>query len=594
MAEQGAVAVVRWLGGFLRPYRVRVWVALLALLLGSASWLVLGQGVRLLVDQGFLSGDREALNRLMLLVLLINLVGALAVFVRFYLMTWLGERVSADIRKAVFDRLLTLSPDFFASTRTGEVISRFTADTTVLQTVVGMSLSMALRSALTLVGALVMMLVTSPLLTMAVMVAVPLVLGPILFFGRRVRRLARDSQDRLGDVGAYLDETLHGIQTVQAFCHEARDRAQFDHHVEAVMAAAKARIRARSALIASVMILSVTAITLVSWLGALRVFEGVLTAGALSAFLFYAVLVATAVATLSEVLGEVQRAAGASIRLRALMQQPPTLIAPRVPRSLPNPVRGALSFHDLDFAYPTSSLPVLKQFTLTIRSGERVALVGPSGAGKSTLFQLLMRFYAPSKGQLCLDGVDAAEVDPAQWRQQFALVAQEPTLFATTVMENVRYACPEAPRDAVIAACRAAHADAFIAQLPQGYDSELGERGVRLSGGQRQRIAIARAILADRPILLLDEATSALDAVSEQAVKAALERAMAGRTTLIIAHRLATVINADRLVVMEQGRIRATGRHHELMASDPLYRELAQLQLLGEPQDGEDTLLQGG
>lgn len=574
-------SVLPWLWDFLSPYRLRVTLALIALIVGSGAWLSLGQGVRLLVDRGFLSGDPATLNRMMMLVLVINLVAATAVFVRFYLMTWLGERVSADLRKAVFDHLLTLSPAFFETSRTGEVISRFTADTTVLQTVVGMSLSMALRSALTLIGGGVMMLVTSWQLTLAVAVAVPVVLVPILFFGRRVRTLSRASQDRVADLGARVDETLHEIQTVQAYGHEPVDRALFHQDVESVMATAVRRIRYRSGLIAAVMLLSVSAITLVSWMGALEVMAGGLTAGQLTAFMFYAVLVAGAVATLSEVIGEIQRAAGASERLRELMDVPAAIQSPRSPRPLPRPLRGALQFDQVAFAYPSApNRPVLKAFSLTIQPGERVAFVGPSGAGKTTLFQLLKLFYRPQRGDIALDGVTTHQCDPQVWRRQFALVAQEPVIFATSVLENVRYGRPEASLAEVEAACRAARAHEFIVTLPEGYHADLGERGVRLSGGQKQRIAIARAILADRPILLLDEATSALDAVSEVAVQEGLERLMAGRTTLIIAHRLATVVNADRLVVLDQGEISAVGTHEELLQASPLYRQLAELQLM--------------
>ncbi|MBY5980806.1 ABC transporter transmembrane domain-containing protein [Ferrimonas balearica] len=579
-------AILPWLWEYLRPHRPRVLLALLALAVGSASWLVLGQGVRLLVDEGFLSGDPAALNRLMLLVLLINLVGAVAVFVRFYLMTWLGERVSADLRKAVFDHLLQLPPSFFAEQRTGEVISRFTADTTVLQTVVGMSLSMALRSALTLVGGGVMMAITSWQLTLAVVVAVPVVLGPILFFGRRVRRLSKDSQDRVADLGARVDETLHEIQTVQAYGHEPLDNRAFRADVESVMATAVRRIRYRSGLIAAVMLLSVTAITLVSWMGALEVMAGGLSAGQLTAFMFYAVLVAGAVATLSEVIGEIMRAAGATERLRELMTVTPAIVAPQAPKPLPMPLRGALQFDDVSFAYPMApDQPVLKALSLSIKPGERVALVGPSGAGKTTLFQLLKLFYRPDQGQVLLDGVSSHECDPAQWRRQFAMVSQEPVIFADSVLENVRYGRPDASEAEVEQACRAARAHEFVATLPQGYHTHLGERGVRLSGGQKQRIAIARALLADRPILLLDEATSALDAANEAAVQAGLEQLMAGRTTLVIAHRLATVVNADRLVVLEQGEIRAIGDHRSLLQSSPLYRQLAELQLMADPQE---------
>ncbi|SDI81172.1 ATP-binding cassette, subfamily B [Ferrimonas sediminum] len=581
MKKSRVAAVVPWLGTLLKPYRRRVAAACVALALGSLSWLALGQGVKLLVDEGFLSGNGERLNQIMLVVLGINLVGGTAAFFRFYLMSWLGERVSADIRSRVYQHLLTLSPDFYESTRTGEVISRFTSDTTVIQTVVGMSLSMALRSSVTLVGGLVMMLVTSPLMTLYVTIAVPVVLVPIKVLGARVRTFARDSQDRVADIGAYVDETLHEIHTVQAYTHEQVDRTHFQGRVEAVIDAAASRIYYRALLIALVMSLSIGAITLVAWLGALQVLSGGLSAGELTAFLFYAVMVAGAVATISEVIGEVQRAAGATERLMELLDTQPSIVAPASPRSLPSPVRGELTLQGLGFAYPSApNLPVLSDLALTIEPGERVALVGPSGAGKSTLFQLLQHFYLPQQGRILLDGIDIQQLAPTELRQQFALVPQESVIFATSALENVRYGRPEATLVEVHAACRAARAHQFIEALPNGYDTDLGERGVRLSGGQKQRIAIARALLADRPVLLLDEATSALDAASEQQVKLALDELMKGKTTLIIAHRLATVVNADRIVVMEQGRIAAVGTHRELVAQNALYKQLADLQLV--------------
>ncbi|QIZ76772.1 ABC transporter transmembrane domain-containing protein [Ferrimonas lipolytica] len=579
--------VVSWVWQFVKPYQRQVVAAAIALLVGSATWLALGQGVRLLVDDGFLSGNADALNQTMLLVLLINLIGALAVFVRFYLVSWLGERVSGDIRKHVFDHLLSLSPSFFETTRTGEVISRFTADTTVLQTVVGMSLSMALRSSVTLIGAMVMMLFTSMKLTLMVMLAVPLVLVPIFFFGRKVRILARSSQDRVATLGAHIDETLHEIQTVQAYGHQQRDKEQFDSQVERVMTTASQRIQYRSGLIAAVMVLSISAITIVSWLGALEVMEGNLSAGELTAFMFYAVMAAGSVATISEVISEVQRAAGATDRLRELTEVVPAIVAPAAAQGFVDEVAGELQFDRVRFAYPSDpNKPVLVDFNLNIGAGERVALVGASGAGKSTLFQLLKLFYRPSSGDIQLDGVSVGSADPIQWRMQFALVPQAPVIFATSVLENVRYGRPEATEAEVIAACQAACAEEFIVTMKDGYNSLLGERGVNLSGGQKQRIAIARAILADRPVLLLDEATSALDAHNEALVKQALERLMIGRTTIIIAHRLATVVNANRIVVMEQGVARAVGDHHSLLRDDTVYRKLAELQLLTDTDNG--------
>ncbi|BDY04271.1 ABC transporter transmembrane domain-containing protein [Ferrimonas sp. YFM] len=581
MKRAPLTSVVPWILSLLKPYRGRVIAACVALAVGSLSWLALGQGVKVLVDEGFLSDNSQRLNQIMLVVLGINLLGALAAFCRFYLMSWLGERVSADIRRTVYNHLLTLSPGFYETTRTGEVISRFTSDTTVIQTVVGMSLSMALRSSVTLVGGLLMMLVTSPMMTLYTAVAVPLVLVPIRVLGAKVRIYAKASQDRVADIGAYVDETLHEIHTVQSYTHEAVDRGNFNERVEAVIEAAANRIRHRGLLIALVMGLSVGAITLVAWLGALEVLGGGMSAGELTAFLFYAVMVAGAVATVSEVIGEVQRAAGATERLLELLSTQPQIRAPESPAPLPSPVRGELTLDSLSFAYPSApDKMVLEELNLTLNPGERVALVGPSGAGKTTLFQLLQQFYLPNQGRVLLDGVDLTSLDPLEIRRQFALVPQESVIFASSALENVRYGRPDATLEEVQQACKAARAHEFIQALPQGYDTNLGERGVRLSGGQKQRIAIARALLADRPVLLLDEATSALDAASEQQVKLALDELMRGKTTVIIAHRLATVVNADRIVVMEQGRIIAVGTHSELVARNALYKELADLQLV--------------
>ncbi|MEE2002281.1 ABC transporter transmembrane domain-containing protein [Alkalimonas sp. MEB108] len=574
-------AVLPWLLAFLKPYRWQVAAAVFFLLVGSLAWLALGQGVRLLVDEGFVAGNAGRLNQLVGWVLLISAISASAVFCRFYLMTWLGERVSADIRNRVYRHLLKLSPAFYSETRTGEVISRFTADTTLLQSVVGSSLSMALRSGVTAIGGLLMMLLTSFKLTALVLLAVPLVLVPIIVLGRKVRRLSRASQDRLADIGAHVDESLHEIHTVQSYGHERLDQQLFAGKIEQVINAAQKRIFYRALLIGLVMLLSVSAITLIGWAGALDVLQGRMSAGQLTAFLFYAVLVAGATATISEVIGEVQRAAGATERLIELSEVPVHIETVAQPQALPQPVQGRLELQQLSFSYPQAgSSAALSGLDLSIAPGERIALVGPSGAGKSTLFQLLQRFYQPQQGRILLDNIDIAELDLASLRAQFALVPQDAVIFADSVLENVRYGRPEASEAEVIAACIAARADVFIQELPEGYHSQLGERGVRLSGGQKQRLAIARAILADRPVLLLDEATSALDAVSEHAVKEALQHLMQGKTTLIIAHRLSTVLHVDRIVVLDKGRVIASGSHSELMASCPLYKELAELQLL--------------
>ncbi|GAC12772.1 ABC transporter transmembrane domain-containing protein [Aliiglaciecola lipolytica] len=573
--------LIRWIFGQLKPYRRRVIIAILALIVGAVSWLLLGQGVKVVVDEGFLANNAGKLNQMVFAVLGIALVGSLAAYVRFYLMIWLGERVSSDIRKQVYFHLLKLSPGFFESTRTGEVISRFTADTTVLQTVVGMGLSMALRASITFVGSMLLMLITSPLLTLYVLIAVPLVLLPIKFLGARVRTYARNSQDRVADMGAYVDESLHEIQTVQAYTHEDIDRSLFAQRIEAVMQAASHRIKYRALMISLVMGISISAITIVAWLGATEVLNSGISAGELTAFMFYAVMAGGSVATISEVIGEIQKAAGASERLLELLNTKPLIEPPSSPAVLPTKLRGTLTLQNVNFTYPSAPQnPVIKNLNLEIKSGERIALVGPSGAGKSTLFQLLLRFYDITSGNIYIDDLDSQKLDPSALRKQFALVPQESVIFASNAIENIRYGRPDASIDDVKAAAKAARADKFIDELTDGYFTDLGERGVRLSGGQKQRIAIARAILADRPILLLDEATSALDATNEQLVKQALDKLMEGKTTLIIAHRLSTVVNADRIVVMDKGEIVAIGNHQELMQGNSVYRQFAELQLV--------------
>lgn len=579
--------VMTWLFSQLLRYKSKVIFALSALVVGAGAWLLLGQGIKAVVDEGFLANDAAKLNQTMLIVMGIALIGSLAAYFRFYWMIWLGERVSADIRQNVYAHLLTLSPAFFAKTRTGEVISRFTADTTLLQSVVGMGLSMGLRSSITFIGALFLMLFSSPMLTFYVLIAVPIVLLPIRILGAKVRLHSKNSQDRVADVGAYVDETLHEIHTVQAYSHEDIDKQLFASRIEAVMGAAHMRIKYRALLVACIMAISIVAITIVAWIGAQQVLTGELSAGELTAFMFYAVMAGGAVATISEVIGEVQKAAGASERLMELLNTQTSIESPSQPESLPNQVTGEISLDNVTFAYPQTTpgeqpdvAPVIKQLNLAVKSGERVALVGPSGAGKSTLFQLLLRFYDTTEGQVTLDGSPITALDVSALREQFALVPQESVIFATSVKENIGYGRADASLADIESAAKAARAHDFISELPQGYETNLGERGVRLSGGQKQRIAIARAILADRPILLLDEATSALDAANEQHVKLALEELMKNKTTLIIAHRLATVINADRIVVLDKGQIVAVGTHQELLTSNTLYREFAELQLV--------------
>jgi ATP-binding cassette, subfamily B, bacterial len=583
-----ALRTLARVGRFVRPYTRQVVYAAIALIVAAGAVLVIGQGLRFVIDRGFVAGSGAELDRALALLGGVIVVMAMATYTRFYFVSWLGERVTADLRRAVFDHLLRLPPAFFEVTRTGEVISRLTNDTTMLETVIGSSLSMAVRNFLLLVGGLVMLALTSAKLTVLVLAGVPLVVTPIVLFGRRVRRLSRASQDRVSDVSAYVDEALHEIRTVQSYGHEPVDRARFGERVEDVFAAARRRIRQRALLVATVIVLAFGAVGIILWIGGHDVVAGRISPGELSAFVFYAVIVASAVGTISEVIGDVQRAAGATERLFELLSVEPSIRAPADPVALPSPASGTVTFDDVTFHYPSRpSTPALDRLSLSIEPGERLALVGPSGAGKTTVFQLLLRFYDPQSGAVRIDGVDITRADPAEVRRHLALVPQDPVIFSTSVLENVRYGRPEATENEVRAACEAAYATEFVERLPEGYASELGERGVRLSGGQRQRLAIARAILADRPILLLDEATSSLDAESERMVQHALERLMAGRTVLMIAHRLATVRNADRIAVLDRGRIVAIGPHDQLVRESPLYARLAALQFT-TPASGTD------
>lgn len=569
----------RLIFALIAPYRRRAITAAIALIIAACAMLAVGQGLRAVIDKGFSAGDPAWLDRTLATMSGVIFVLAGATYLRFYNVSWLGERVTADLRRRVFDHLLTLPPAWFEAGRTGEVISRLTADTTQIENVIGSSLSIALRNVLLLIGGLVMLLTTSLKLSLLTIGGVPLVVVPIILFGRRVRRLARESQDRVADLGNRIDETIHEIRIVQAYGHEQADRLDFGRLVESSFATARARVANRARLVAAVMILVFGAIAFILWIGGHDVLAGRLTAGELSAFVFYAALVAGSVGALSEVWGDLQRAAGATERLQEILNARPAILAPPVPAPLPIPARGAIQLDAVQFCYPSRpDTPALNGFTLHVEPGKTVALVGPSGSGKSTVFQLLLRFYDPQAGHVAIDGIDLTAADPLALRQRIALVPQDPVIFAASVADNVRYACPEASPEAVRAACRSAFADEFIDRLPEGYDTDLGERGVRLSGGQRQRIAIARAILADRPVLLLDEATSALDAESERMVQTALESLMIGRTTLVIAHRLATVQRADRIVVLDKGHIVQQGSHAELIAQDGLYARLAQLQ----------------
>jgi ATP-binding cassette subfamily B protein len=569
----------RVLAGLLRPYRGRVILAAVALVAAALAMLGVGQGLRAVIDRGFSAGDPAWLDRALLIVFAIISLLATATYLRFYNVSWLGERVTADLRRRVFDHLLSLPPAYFEQGRTGAVISSLTADTALIESTIGSTLSIALRNMLILIGGLVMLFTTSLKLTVMVLAGVPVVVVPIVLFGRRVRRLARVSQERVADLGNRIDETIHEIRIVQAYGHEDADRREFAALLESGFATSLARIRNRATLVAAVMLLVFGAISLILWIGGHDVLAGRISPGQLSAFVFYAALVAGSVGALSESWGDLQRAAGATERLVELLGVRPELHSPVHPTPLPARPRGEIRFENVNFSYPSRpDTPALTAFNLAVDPGQSVALVGPSGAGKTTVFQLLLRFYDPQSGEVCLDGIPLAAADPLAVRRCMALVPQEPVIFATSVLENVRYARPEASADEVRAACAAAYADDFVRSLPQGYDTNLGERGVRLSGGQRQRIAIARALLADRPILLLDEATSSLDAESERMVQGALEKLMKDRTTLVIAHRLATVQRADRIVVMANGGIVETGNHEELVRQDGLYAHLARLQ----------------
>lgn len=565
--------------GFMRPYASHIGIFSIALLLTSAATLSIGLGLKFVVDQGLSAGNQDTLDRGLAVLVGIVVFISVGTFVRFYYISWIGERVVADIRSAVFSHILKLSPGFYETTKTGEILSRLTTDTALLQQVIGTSFSIAIRNSFSLIGGIIMLVVTNAQLTALVALVVPAVIVPIGWYGRKVRKLSRESQDRVADVGSYAEENLNAIRTVQAYVHEDIDRSFFSRNVEGAFRTAMRRISARAMMGSAVIFLVFVAISLVVWAGGRGVIAGEITPGELSAFIFYSVMVAASVGAVSEVLGELQRAAGATERLVELLEMEPDISAPAIPKPMPTPARGAVEFDNVTFHYPSRpDTAALTGLSLMVEPGEHVALVGPSGAGKTTVFQLLLRFYDPKSGAVRLDGMDLRDVDPRDARERVGLVAQDPVIFAADAMENIRYGRPDASDEEVRAAAEAAAAMEFIERLPEGMKSFLGERGVRLSGGQKQRIAIARAILRDPALLLLDEATSALDAENEKLVQSALERLMVGRTTMVIAHRLATVVNADRIAVIDNGRLVDTGRHDQLIVSNPLYARVAALQ----------------
>lgn len=584
-SKNGTTPSLKALIPFMRPYRLHLVGAVIALIFTSLVTLSIGQGVRQLIDGGLSNGSSEGLTEAVLFFLMLVVLLASGTFCRFYLVSWLGERVTADLRKAVYNHVIHLDPGFFESNASGDIQSRITTDTTLIQTVVGSSVSIALRNALMLIGGIAFLFVTNAKFTLILLLVIPVVLIPIIFFGRRVRALSRHSQDRIADVGSLVNETLSSIKVLQAFNHQHQDSARFSNFVEDAFSVAIRRIIQRSALTFAVIILVFGSIAGLFWLGGQAVLSGEITGGELAAFVFYAVIVGVSTGSISEVMGDVQRAAGATERLIELLELDSAIQEPINPCVYHPDTAFSLKFDHVSFSYPTRpDHPAVKNITCHIAQGETVALVGPSGAGKSTLFDLILRFYDVSQGSIALSGVNIKDVNTALLRQQIALVPQQAVLFAGTIADNIRYGFP-AEEHQVIAAAKAAHANEFIDDLAQGYQAWVGESGVRLSGGQRQRIALARAILRQPKLLLLDEATSALDSDSEYHVQQALAEITKDRTTLIIAHRLATVIDADRIMVLEQGSVVATGTHKELLASCDSYQRWSKRQFQDQAID---------
>jgi ATP-binding cassette subfamily B protein len=577
---------LRYMYRYLKPYKSAIAMALVVLVFASSAVLGLGAALRYMVDEGIAKGDPHLLDRAYYQLLGVTVLLAGATYARFYLVTWVGERAVSDIRRDLYHHLIAMDVRYYETTRVGEVLSILTTDTTLLQSVIGSSVSIALRNSLLICGGLTLLLITSPKLTIYMLLILPAVIVPIIFIGRKVRQLSRSTQERVADISAHTEETVSGIRTIQALALEPYEKQKLELELHRLQETALQRIRMRSMLTAIVICLVFGAIVTVLWIGGRDVMAGHLSAGDLSAFVFYAVVVAGAVGALSEVMGDLQRAAGASERIHEMLAEMPLIRAPETPAPLPEPVQGKIAFETVTFHYPSRpDSPSLRDVSLTVEPGELVALVGPSGAGKSTFFQLLLRFYDPEAGQITFDGMDIRQLDPETLRHQIGLVPQDPVIFSANAWDNIRCGNPKASDEEVLKAAEAASAREFLEALPQGFDTFLGEKGIRLSGGQKQRIAIARAIIRNPRILLLDEATSALDSRSEQQVQAALDTVMKGRTTLVIAHRLSTVRHARRIVLVNEGRIEAIGTHDELMESSPLYARLAQIQLTHQPDN---------
>ncbi|MEZ9419177.1 ABC transporter ATP-binding protein [Vibrio breoganii] len=577
--DRKSLSILLELLKFVGPYKGKVIAALIALFFTAGLTLSVGHGVRLLIDEGFSQRSLSDLGSAIQFIVIVTVCISIGTFFRFYLVSSVGERVSADIRLAVFNHVVTLHPSYFETNGSGDIMSRLTTDTTLLQSIIGSSFSMAMRSALMCIGAIIMLFATNVKLTLIVLASVPFILVPILVYGRRVRALSRKSQDSMSDVGSYAGEAIEHIKTVQSYSRESEEKASFSTEVERAYEIGRERVKQRAILISGVIVIVFGAISGMLWVGGSDVIHGKMSAGDLGAFVFYAIMVASSTATISEVFGELQRAAGATERLLEILNVESHIVAPQNDALSTKGVSAEVSFDDVSFFYPSrKDSAAISQLNLTAEEGRVLALVGPSGAGKTTLFELLQRFYDPQKGAVKLGGVDVRRFDPKELRDTMALVPQQPALFSHDVFHNIRYGKPNATDAEVIEAAKKAHAHEFIVNLPQGYQSFLGEKGVRLSGGQRQRIAIARAILKDPTILLLDEATSALDSESEHHVQKALEELMKNRTTIIIAHRLSTIQHADQIAVLDHGKLVDVGNHAQLLQSCDLYQRLVELQ----------------